>query len=105
MSGQSWQTTYLSNEQLDWIEITHPFHPLYGKRFQLLKTRHIGGQDIFSVKYSGPGTLAIPRDWTDRANPSIYADLEINAPVHSHINLLALAALIELLNKNDGKNI
>jgi hypothetical protein len=57
------------------------------------------------VKYSGPGTLAIPRDWTDRANPNIYAGLGIAAPLHTHNSLLALAEFIELLGKKEGKEI
>jgi len=57
------------------------------------------------VKCSGPGTLAIPRDWTDRANPNIYAGLKIAAPVHAHKSLLALAEFIEVLRKKDKKEI
>jgi hypothetical protein len=89
----------LSNEGSEWIEITHPFHPRRGQRFYILKIRHVAGRDIFSLKDTEHGTLTIPRDWTNKADPDIYGGLIFPAPIHSRKRLLDLFNLIEQLQK------
>ncbi|MGH8336193.1 MAG: DUF5372 family protein, partial [Gammaproteobacteria bacterium] len=37
------RTTQVANESLGWAEVRHPFHPLKGQRFPVLKTRRVGG--------------------------------------------------------------
>lgn len=73
------------------MTITHPFHPLCGRKFEILTTREYQGQDIFSLKSDQQGAFGIPREWTDRADPCPYNDLDIPPP------LFALHALIELV--------
>jgi len=34
---------------LGWALITHPFHPLKGQRFAILKIRNIGGREVLSL--------------------------------------------------------
>ena len=53
---------------LGWALITHPFHPLAGQRFAILKVRKIAGQEILSLYDQKRGSLAIPRAWTDQAS-------------------------------------
>lgn len=72
--------------------ITHPFHPLRGQRFQLLKDkRHAEGR-ILLLRGTSRGTFGVPLDWTDRAPPSQTDLLEWGS-------LLQLADLIEHLQK------
>jgi hypothetical protein len=35
---------------LGWAEIRHPFHPLRGQRFKVLKKRRIGGVDTLILR-------------------------------------------------------
>ena len=57
----------MPNPSLGWALITHPFHPLKGQRFAILKIRKIGGQEVLSLYDDKRGSLPIPRDWTDQA--------------------------------------
>jgi hypothetical protein len=46
------------------IEITHPFHPLRGQKFVVLKLR-VSGVATLSVRHPDLGSFAIREDWTD----------------------------------------
>ena len=83
-------------------EITHPFHPLRGQRFVVLKIRKISGAETLSLRHTEMGSFAIRRDWTDWAPPgtpseatSGYSPLFIDAS-----GLLALAELVLWLKHN-----
>jgi hypothetical protein len=47
------------------VEITHPFHPLRGQKFGVLKLRTVSGLARLSLRHPELGTLAVPADWTD----------------------------------------
>src|SRR5271166_5559003 len=44
--GQTLETTLASNPSLGWALITHPFHPLKGQRFAILKIRKVAGREV-----------------------------------------------------------
>src|SRR5271166_5806684 len=80
-----------SSEQWGWAEITHPFHPLRGQRFAVLKSRCLSGIESLILRGGAGGTFAVPREWTDRAEPSPYAHLEL--PSHLVVSFDQLWAL------------
>ena len=82
-------------EDLGWAKITHPYHPFRGQRFKILKTRKVAGEDTIILQGSYRGTFAVPREWTDQADPSSYAQLDIHAPILCFRRLLTLIELIE----------
>lgn len=85
---------------LGWAVITHPFHPLCGQRFPVLKVRKFGGQDVLSLYDESQGSLTIPRDWTDQAKlPPETACLEA-APILNVRCLLKLHELLRALTKS-----
>jgi hypothetical protein len=84
---------------LEWVEITHPFHPLRGQRFPVLKTRNLGGQDYFNLKGSSSGTFCILREWTDQADPDPFALRKTPPPVLSVPHLLELVRLFNSLDE------
>jgi hypothetical protein len=43
---------------LGWAVITHPFRPLSGQRFAILKVRKIAGQEVLSLYDQKRGSLA-----------------------------------------------
>src|ERR1019366_9107107 len=49
--------------------VTHPFHPLRGRTFEVLKVRRLSGQEMLSLRHPNLGSIAMPRDWTDWAPP------------------------------------
>jgi hypothetical protein len=79
--------------------ITHPFHPLAGQRFAILKVRKIAGQDVLSLFDEKRGSLTMPRAWTDQAEPSPYAGLPEPAPILDVRCLLKLHELVRATSK------
>jgi len=82
-------------------EIIHPFHPLKGQRFPILKLRRVRGVETLILQGTSHGTFAVPREWTDRADPLPIAILGISAPpfLDGHC-LLQLAELVSLLQRS-----
>ena len=72
---RSEQTALVHSSSLGWAEISHPFHPLRGQRFEVLKKRRIAGVDTLILRELERGTLSIPREWTDWADPTPYDSL------------------------------
>jgi len=87
------------NKDLGWAIITHPFHPFRGQRFRVLKTRKVAGEDTMILQGSYRGTFAVPRDWTDHANPNPYARLRSSAAILDFRCLLALTQLLERIEE------
>lgn len=83
------------------MEITHPFHPLRGKRFTLLKSRCVRGVECLVLQGSESGTFAVPRDWTDQAHPDSYRDAAV-APRLLKFECLLL--VLELIGSLDTRN-
>jgi len=59
------RTTQVRNESLGWAEVRHPFHPLKGQRFPVLKTRRVGGTETLILREPTRGSIAVRREWTD----------------------------------------
>jgi hypothetical protein len=79
---------------LGWARITHPFHPLRGQAFRILKTRKVATQDTLILQGTNAGTFAVPSDWTDRADPAVFSGRELPAPILSFPHLLELVRLL-----------
>ncbi len=75
-------------------EITHPFHPLKGKTFTILKTRSVAGVETLVLQGSSRGTFAVPREWTDRADPCTAHSLDHHPLLFDARCLLALTQFI-----------
>jgi hypothetical protein len=82
---------------LGWAEICHPFHPLKGQRFPVLKTRRVGGVDTLLLGHVERGSFSIAREWTDWGTPSVYSgDVTV-----CRFDLDKLLELIDLINQLD----
>jgi hypothetical protein len=86
---------------LGWAVVTHPFHPLAGQRFAILKVRKLAGQEILSLYDQKRGSLTMPRAWTDQAEPAPYAGLPGPAPILDVRCLLKLHELLRATSKNE----
>ncbi len=82
-------------------EVTHPFHPLRGQRFVVLKIRVISGVEILSLRHTELGSFGMPRDWTDWAPPDAPASTSDGALIIDAYSLLALANLLRLPCKTE----
>jgi hypothetical protein len=88
---------------LGWAEIRHPFHPLCGQRFQVLKARRIAGIDTLLLRELDRGSFSIAREWTDWADPSPYDSLGLPPQRLDADSLIELARLLEQLAKPEQK--
>jgi hypothetical protein len=88
---------------LGWAEIRHPFHPLRGQRFEVLKARRIAGIDTLLLRELDRGSFSIAREWTDWADPSPYYSLGLGPRRLDAASLFELAALLEQLTKPEQK--
>jgi hypothetical protein len=81
-------------------EVTHPFHPLRGHRFVVLKIRSVSGIETLSLRHSDLGSFAMPRDWTDWAAPNAQAMPAGGQPLITDVFcLLALNDLVAALTR------
>ena len=88
------RTALRPRQTLGLTEITHPFHPLRGQRFIVLKVRKVSGVEILSLRHTEMGSLAIARDWTDWAPPGTSVE-PINGQRSLLFDALGLLALAE----------
>jgi hypothetical protein len=104
-SGRSARTALERSEHCGWAEILHPFHPLRGQHFQVLKTRRVGGVDTLILREPTRGSFCVPREWTDRADPPLDDSLNLPPRRLDADLLLELAALLERLTSKSEKGL
>ena len=95
------RTALRPRQTLGLTEITHPFHPLRGQRFIVLKVRKVSGVEILSLRHTEMGSFAIPRDWTDWGPPgtSVEPIIGQRSLLVDTFGLLALAELVGSLKR------
>jgi hypothetical protein len=81
-------------------EIRHPFHPLRGQRFEVLKKRRVAGVDTLILRELKRGSFSVAREWTDWADPSVFDSVGF-PPRRLHAQaLFELVSLLEALTKS-----
>ena len=78
------------------FQITHPFHPLYGKTFLLLTYRHTWGDDRVYYHDEGGNLRSIPAGWTNVLGEDPFV------MVAAGRSALRVADLLELRRLVDG---
>jgi len=74
--------------------VTHPFHPLFGQRFELVDRRHTWGLDRVYY-YDEQGRLcSLPAAWTSMAPADPYVTI---AAGRSYFHIDALQELCRML--------
>jgi len=84
---------------LGWAEICHPYHPLRGQRFPVLKKRRIAGKDTLILRGLDCGTFSVAREWTDWGDPSPEDSLQLPLRRLDADSLLALVTLLDSLTQ------
>jgi hypothetical protein len=85
------------------VEITHPFHPLFGQRFFVLKFRTVLGVDCVILKGSPSGTFSVPRNWTSLPRNDRYQDAGVAPRILRLESLLELSKLVAAVSKSTLK--
>jgi hypothetical protein len=83
-------------------EVTHPFHPLRGQRFVVLKVRRVCGVETLSLRQAELGSFAMPREWTDWGR--VQAVEAGSALIVDAFGCAALAALLCSLNQDPSED-
>jgi hypothetical protein len=100
MSARTRQTAQQPKPPLGLAEITHPFHPLRGQQFAVLKLRTVSGVELLSLRHPDLGSLSVARDWTDWAAPGTNPPAPHLALIIDADGLLTLSDLVDALNRN-----
>jgi hypothetical protein len=80
------------------VTVTHPFHPLHGQQFAVLKERLVGNIPTIVLRGTSQGTFAVPYEWTSKC------DAFDRQAVFDAIKLLRLNELIsEISEKKSAK--
>jgi len=87
---------------LGFAEITHPFHPLRGQRFAVLKVRRVSGVATLSMRHAELGSFAVPQEWTDRAAPT--AESGEHALIADVFALAELAAIVDFITRDPARD-
>ena len=95
------RTALIPNQPLGSAQIVHPFHPLRGQQFAVLKARTVSGIETLCLHHKELGSLAVPRDWTDWAPPGSQALPGEHQLVIDAWSLIALAELTIALRNRD----
>ena len=89
---------------MGWAEIRHPFHPLRGQRFEVLKVRRLAGVDALILREFERGSFSVAREWTDWADPSAYDLLGLPLQRLEANSLFELVTLLEQLDTSQSVN-
>jgi hypothetical protein len=94
------RTALQPSSPLGWAEIRHPFHPLRGLRFEVLKKRRIAGVDTLILRELKRGSFSVAREWTDWADPPTAGSLGFQPQRLDPQSLLELVDLVDVLIKS-----
>jgi hypothetical protein len=78
-------------------EVTHPFHPLRGQHFVVLKVRTVSGVETLSLRDPELGSFAMAREWTDWAPPDALPVAIGRSVIVDAFGLLVLAEIVQSL--------
>ena len=82
-------------------KVIHPFHPLRGQQFVVLKVCHVSGIETLSLRHADLGSFAVPREWTDWASPDGQSSGGGAPLLVDAFGLVALTELLASLAKNN----
>jgi hypothetical protein len=75
------------------FRVTHPFHPLFGREFELLHYRQCWGEDRVFYLDEGEELRSIPARWTSAADDDPLVVISAGRSMYRVADLLELAKL------------
>ena len=85
------------------FDVTHPFHPLRGQQFRLVKHRHNWGEDRAYYHDDDGQLISIPAAWTSLSARDPFLELSAGRSDFRPVDLVELAALVSRLLKEHGQ--
>jgi Family of unknown function (DUF5372) len=83
-------------------EVTHPFHPLRGQHFVVLKVRTVSGIETLSLRHAELGSFGMAREWTDWAPPGALSLAIGEALIVDVVGLIELAKVVQLIGEDSS---
>ena len=74
--------------------MTHPFHPLVGRRFELVSYKQTWGEYRVYFYDDGGALVALPAEWTDAADGDPFVVIAAGRSCFRPVDLLRLCGLI-----------
>lgn len=87
------------------VRVTHPFHPLFGREFDLLVWKNNWAEDRVSFFDDNGEVTSIPAGWTDVCPPDAFVVIAAGRSPFRVEDLLALAALLDGLRSSKRRHV
>ena len=88
-------TTSSSNDNTPKVRITHPFHPLFGREFELIARRSVWREDrVFFHDCEGK-LISVDASWTDLGVEDPFVAISAGRSLFRVEDLLALSSAVE----------
>jgi hypothetical protein len=85
------------------VRVTHPFHPLYGREFELVVCRQNWGEDRVHLHDENGQLFSLPAGWTDAAAADPFVVIADGRCPFTTGGLLAVADLVHRFRaRQDG---
>jgi len=83
------------NDQVQYCTVTHPFHPLYGKKIQIVLLRRNWGENRVFYHQEDGRLTSIPACWTSSYNPDVFNVIAKGRSVFRFKELLELVRIVD----------
>jgi hypothetical protein len=102
----SQQTTAPEEERAKRLfRVTHPFHPLHGRAYELLELRSSWGENRVYFHDETEQVRRIPAAWTDVVGEDPFVAIATGrSPLHVG-DLVRLADVVERLRREEGRDV
>jgi len=84
------------------VRVTHPFHPLCGREFELVVYRQNWGEDRVHLHDENGVLFSLPAGWTDAAAADPFVVIAEGRCPFTVAGLLRLADLVDRLRSQPG---
>jgi hypothetical protein len=84
------------------VRVTHPFHPLFGREFELVSHHHAWSQDRVCFHGDQGQLISLPARWTSAVAEDPFVVIAAGRASLHIATLPALAALVRRLRCLDG---
>jgi hypothetical protein len=99
---RSARTTADARGEPQTFEVTHPYHPLYGQRFELVIVRHNWGE-ARAYYHDEKGALSsLSLEWTDLAPVEPFVQMSAGRSLFRVTDLLELSRLVAVLDGEEA---
>jgi hypothetical protein len=87
------------------FQVTHPFHPQYGQRFEMVAYKNAWGEDRVYFYNEDEQLTSIPASWTDVVAVDPFVTVAAGRAPFQANDLLEMARLIHSLSGKGGNNV